>query len=256
MVWRRCVAVTVCAVVTAFGMGSTSGASTSKRGDLASANATDALAALGITTAQFEATSGGVSVAQLQEQLNALHRGRPIPNFARSPRRDGPVTLIATKRPPRQARISVGRGSLPPAPAHAHAAQVYICQAFGSNHFTPSIYSHGLTGYATLGFLQQCTNPRGTVSSSCLIRATASPPRHTNVGRNARGGINCSTDTVVGSNVRGAKGTMTANWGAYNKVGVPFFGLRGCVVDGASAFCAYTTTFRVGRNSRFGWAAG
>ena len=52
------------------------------KGDISSADATTVLAALGITPAQFEATSNGVSLAQLQQQLDAMHAGLPIPNFA------------------------------------------------------------------------------------------------------------------------------------------------------------------------------
>jgi hypothetical protein len=65
-----------------------------------------------------------------------------------------------------------------------------------------------------------------------------------------RRGVNCSTDTVIGQNARGTKGTVTANWGAFNEGGVPFVGPNGRVVDGTSAFCPYKTTFRFGRKSR------
>jgi len=96
------------------------------------------------------------------------------------------------------------------------AARHYTCQAFGSNAFTPSTNTHRLTGYATLGFLEACTNPKNTIKSSCALTATIRPPLHTNTGRNNQGGVNCSTDTVVGANARKLKGSYAANWGAAN----------------------------------------
>jgi hypothetical protein len=191
-------------------------------------NATAALAAIGITPAQFEATSGGVSLAQLQQQLNDLNSGLPVPNLATPPSTTAPLTALS--------------------PPTSTSGPQY-CQAFGSNTFTPRIGSGGTYGYAELGFLQECKTS-AKISSSCRIlakvgRSTGKP------GENTHGGRNCSTDTVVG-NFRGRKGTVTAAWGGYNETGV-FGTLGGCVVDAKSAFCRYSTTFRVGNHSYFGW---
>jgi hypothetical protein len=236
-----------------------------RAGDIASPNAASELASIDETPAQLLAGSGGVTLAELQQQLDALHNGQRIPHFGTPPVPHGSETIIAgtptqaqaaiKTAPARQRRSGHHNGGRRSSPA-ASAATTYICLAFGSNVYTGNSYTASLTGWATLGFLQQCTNPHNTISSSCTITATVRPPKHTNTGRNNDGGVRCSTDTVVGQNARGTKGAVTANWGAFNEVGVPFVGLRGCIVDGTSAFCAYKTTFRVGRKSRWGWGAG
>jgi hypothetical protein len=188
-------------------------------GNIGSRNATQVLAALGITPAQFEATSHGVSLAQLQQQLDALRAGRPIPNFAR------PATVPRSQPPD-------------------------TCGAVGSKRYTPSVGTGGVRGYERLGFLMTCTVPRGSISSACTLTVKAG--RHQNTGNNANGGRNCSTATAVGPNFRRTNGTYNASWGAYNKI-QPFAALPGCIADGHSAICDYKTTFRVGdNNKRFG----
>ena len=207
------------------------------KGDISSADATTVLAALGITPAEFEATSSGVSLAQLQQQLDAMRAGLPIPNFAMLSA--GQVnTLLGSGVSPQALRADsrLTPSSQPPD----------TCGAVGSKRYTPSVGTGGLRGYERLGFLMTCTVPRNSISSACTLTAIAG--RNQNTGNNPNGGRNCSTATAVGSNFRRTKGAYKASWGAYNKI-QPFVALPGCIADGHSAICGYKTTFRVGDNS-------
>ncbi len=211
------------------------------KGDISSADATTVLAALGITPAQFEATSNGVSLAQLQQQLDAMHAGLPIPNFAMLSTGQAILlnTLLGSDVSPEALRADsqLTPSSQPPD----------TCGAVGSKRYTPSVGTGGLRGYERLGFLMTCTVPRNSISSACTLTAIAG--RNQNTGNNSNGGRNCSTATAVGSDFRRTKGTYEASWGAYNKI-QPFVALPGCIADGHSAICAYKTTFRVGDNSK------
>lgn len=208
------------------------------KGDISSADATTVLAALGITPAQFEATSDGVSLAQLQQQLDAMHAGRPIPDFAMLSA--GQVSTLLGSGVPSEALRADSQltpSSQPPD----------TCGAVGSKSYTPSVGTGGVRGYERLGFLMTCTVPRNSISSACTLTAIAG--RNRNTGNNPKGGRNCSTATAVGSNFRRTRGTYLASWGAYNKI-QPFVALPGCIADGHSAICDYKTTFRVGDNSK------
>lgn len=248
-------------------------ADTRLTGDFSSPNAVSVLAAMGETPAQFLAHSDGVTLSEFQQQVAAMQAGQPIPTFGTPRAPTGTTsagTSLAGTRP--AGATSVGTAAAPRTAAsrryrtrhhgraawygpRTHAADSYSCQAFGSNTYTGNIYTGGATGWARLGFLQECNNPRGTISSACDI--TAKVLWQTKRGATNRAGVRCSTDAVVGQWPRGKKGSVTVSWGAYNKQGLPFTALHaGCVADGASAICSYKTTFRVGRNSYWGWVPG
>lgn len=170
-----------------------------------STNPTAALAAIGETPAQFAATSGGVTLTELATQLSDLHAGVTVPSYATPPVAGTPTTEVGA---PGTTAAAASSAATP----YATPDVVYRCQAFGSNNYTPRINTGGLIGYAQLGFSQNCTNPLGTISSSCDI--TAKVGRKSKTSRDNEGGVDCDTDVVVGAYHKGRKGTMSATWGA------------------------------------------
>lgn len=215
-------------------------------GSVASTDPTTALAAIGETPAQFEQSSGGVTLAELQTQLSDLQAGTTPPAYAVVPSAGTPTTIVGAPGTPGQPTLAGSAGATPDT--------VYTCQAFGSNEYTSVINTGGLIGFAHLGFSQGCTNPPGTMSSSCNI--TGKVGSNSKTASDNNGGVSCSADVVVGKYHKGRAGTMSATWGGHNEVGVPFIGLSGCVADGTSAFCSYKTGFTVGHNNTWGWGAG